>query len=79
VAGISNRVVYPRLSAKGATNWSLVLAPEEQHVYSLAPLDNGSLRQERHAKRVSTLHSYGAPVCQLAKSYKHAAPPEQSR
>jgi hypothetical protein len=32
------------------------------------PTDNGSLRQERHAKCVCTLRSYGAPVCHVAKA-----------
>ena len=57
---------------------TLVFAPEEQHVYSLGTLDKSSLRQERHAKCPRTLRSYGAPVCHVARSYKHAAPPEQS-
>jgi hypothetical protein len=47
--------------------------------YSLGVLDNGSLRQERDAKCAWTLHSSGAPVCHVARSYNHAAPPEQGR
>jgi hypothetical protein len=40
-------------------------------------IDNGSLREERHARYAGRLHSYGAPVHGAAKSYRHAAPPEQ--
>jgi hypothetical protein len=40
-------------------------------------IDNGSLREERHARYAGRLLSYGAPVHCVAESYRHAAPPEQ--
>jgi len=41
------------------------------------PLNNGSLREERHVEYACTLRSYRAHVANVAEGYKPAAPPEQ--
>ena len=58
---------------------SLVFAPEEQHVYSLGPLDKlRSVRSDMPSVLVHCTPTERQFVSQ-PKSYKHAAPPEQSR